>query len=235
MKYALFVLALAMTTPAFAADSIEADVPDASRAIVYAGGTAGQDISGDLGASVALSGALGRGFVFGVGIDSERHRETNDNGETNGYGTSTGGQVTLGYAVSGKWGQATVYTGPAYSRTKGQVDPAIRRRSTGLTAAAGSDGNLVAGPWQLDWSGSYTIKARAYEVTFDATHEIGGRLRAGLEGTLSGGLDYARRTAGAVLVFDVARRATLQLSAGAELIKDESTGGFAGLSVSRSF
>lgn len=234
-KHALFGLALTMTAPALAADTVEADVPDTSRAVVYAGGTAGRDIGGNLGASLALSGTLDHGFVLGLDIDSERHRETNDDGETIGHGSSTGGQVTLGYAVSGKWGAATVYAGPAYSRTTGQVDPNVRRRSTGLTAAVGSDGDLTAGAWQLDWVGSYTIKARAYEVTLDATHDIGGRLRAGVEGTLSGGLDYVRRTAGAVVVIDIARRATLQLSAGAEFIRDESTGGFAGLSISRSF
>ena len=192
-----FAVALAVLGATVWAESAAAQ----SDVTVFAGGKLDVADSAYAGASVGLPGSVDgkgwalRGSVYAGGYDYQSGPTTID-------ADFTGGQAELIYRFGSgpTWGSVGV--GYRYVDTDLSPGDAGNRRDGGQGELIVSlDGGHVAGPWRVDWYGSYGFQLDDYDALASLTHTVGssGRVRAGLEVAADGDSNYSAYHIGPVL------------------------------------
>ncbi len=225
---ALFVLGAAGWTGSAAAQS---DVT------VFAGGKLDVADSAYAGATVGLPGAVDgkgwavRGAVYTGSYDYQSGPTTIDADFTGGQA-----EVIYRYGSGPTWGNVGV--GYRYVDTDlSPADPGNRRDGGEGEVMVSLDGGHVAGPWRVDWYGSYGFQLDDYDALASLTHTVGssGRFRAGLEVAADGDSNYSAYHVGPVLGVKVGEEAEFQISAGLSDGDDRGSDGYVRVGFYRSF
>lgn len=187
-----------------------------SDVTVFAGGKLDVADSAYAGASVGLPGSVDgkgwavRGSVYTGGYDYQSGPTTID-------ADFTGAQAELIYRFGSgpTWGSVGV--GYRYVDTDlSPGDPGNRREGGQGEMIVSLDGGHIAGPWRVDWYGSYGFQLDDYDALASLTHTVGssGRVRFGLEVAADGDSNYSAYHVGPVIGVKLGERAELQISAG---------------------
>ena len=203
---------------------------------VFAGGKLDVADSAYVGATVGVPGSADnkgwavRGVVYTGGYDYK-------NGPTTIDADFTGGQAELIYrfGTGPTWG--SVGLGYRYVDTDlSPGDPGNRRDGGQGEMMVSLDGGHVAGPWRVDWYGSYGFRLDDYDALASVTHTIGasGRLRAGLEIAADGDSNYSAYHVGPVLGVKVGDQSEFQISAGLSDGDDRGSSGYVRVAFYRS-
>ncbi len=204
---------------------------------VFAGGKLDVADSAYAGATVGLPGSVDgkgwavRGAVYTGGYDYQSGPTTID-------ADFTGGQAELIYRYGSgpTWGSVGV--GYRYVDTDlSPADPGNRRDGGEGEVMVSLDGGHVAGPWRVDWYGSYGFQLDDYDALVSLTHTVGasGRLRAGLEVATDGDSNYSAYHVGPVLGVKISEEAEFQISAGLSDGDDRDSDGYVRVGFYRSF
>ena len=187
-----------------------------SDVTIFAGGKLDVADSAYAGATVGLPGSVDR---KGLALRGAVYTGSYDylNGSTTIDADFTGGQAELIYrfGTGPTWG--SVGLGYRYVDTDlSPGDPGNRRSGGQGEMMVSLDGGHVAGPWRVDWNGSYGFRLDDYDALASLTHTIGssGRLRAGMEIAADGDSNYSAYHVGPMLGVKVGEDAEFQLSAG---------------------
>lgn len=208
-----------------------------SDVTVFAGGKLDVADSGYAGASIGLPGSVNgkgwavRGSVYTGGYDYQSGPTTID-------ADFTGAQAELIYRFGSgpTWGSVGV--GYRYVDTDlSPGDPGNRREGGQGEMIVSLDGGHVAGPWRVDWYGSYGFQLDDYDALASLTHTVGssGRVRAGLEIAADGDSNYSAYHIGPVLGVKVGDQAEFQISAGLSDGDDRGSDGYVRVGFYRSF
>ena len=208
-----------------------------SDVTVFVGGKLDVADSAYAGASVGLPGSVDgkgwalRGSVYAGGYDYQSGPTTID-------ADFTGGQAELIYRYGSgpTWGSVGV--GYRYVDTDLSPGDAGNRRDGGQGEMIVSlDGGHVAGPWRVDWYGSYGFQLDDYDALASLTHTVGssGRVRAGLEIAADGDSNYSAYHIGPVLGVKVGDQSEFQISAGLSDGDDRGSDGYVRVGFYRSF
>lgn len=208
-----------------------------SDVTVFAGGKLDVADSAYAGAAVGLPGSIDgkgwavRGSIYTGGYEYESGSTTID-------ADFTGGQAELVYRYGSgpTWGSVGV--GYRYVDTDlSPADPGNRREGGQGEMIVSLDGGHVAGPWRVDWYGSYGFRLDDYDALVSLTHTVGssGRIRAGLEVAADGDSNYSAYHIGPVVGFKMGEQAEFQISAGLSDGDDRSSDGYVRVGFYRSF
>ncbi|WP_312146663.1 cellulose biosynthesis protein BcsS [Brevundimonas sp.] len=208
-----------------------------SDVTVFAGGKLDVADSAYAGAAVGLPGSIDgkgwavRGSIYTGGYEYESGSTTID-------ADFTGGQAELvyRYGSGATWG--SVGAGYRYVDTDlSPADPGNRREGGQGEMIVSLDGGHVAGPWRVDWYGSYGFRLDDYDALVSLTHTVGssGRIRAGLEVAADGDSNYSAYHIGPVVGFKMGEQAEFQISAGLSDGDDRSSDGYVRVGFYRSF
>jgi hypothetical protein len=166
--------------------------------VLFAGGSAGDGISGYAGVVSALNGHLGHGIAVRASANAGnyRYQAGNDPIEAHFYG----GEVALVYQLSGEWGWANLSAGPRVTHTElSPDDRSNERRGTRFDVGLQSDGAYwLDRRWRFDWLGSLGVTDRSYYSRVAITRLVNEArgTRIGLEAGVQGDRRYTARRAG---------------------------------------
>lgn len=203
--------------------------------VSFAGGAAGDGVSGYAGVVYALPGAqLGRGLA-GRGSANAGTYDYNANGQRI-EGKFIGGEIALVYQLSGAWGWANFSAGPRITNTSlSPDDPANDREGTRVDLGVQTDGGYwIDRSWRLDWIGSVGVRDGAYFGRAGlgrlVDRERGTRL--GLEAGVQGDPRYQSTSAGVFAATKLSRDLEVRLSAGATDQEDRKAKAYATVGLS---
>ena len=208
-----------------------------SDVTIFAGGKLDVADSAYAGASVGLPGSVDgkgwavRGSVYTGGYDYQSGPTTID-------AEFTGAQAELIYRFGSGPSWGSVGVGYRYVDTDlSPGDPGNRREGGQGEMIVSLDGGHVAGPWRVDWYGSYGFQLDDYDALASLTHTVGssGRVRAGLEIAADGDSNYSAYHIGPVLGVKVGDQAEFQISTGLSDGDDRGSDGYVRVGFYRSF
>ncbi|MGO4409604.1 MULTISPECIES: cellulose biosynthesis protein BcsS [unclassified Brevundimonas] len=187
-----------------------------SDVTVFAGGKLDVADSAYAGATVGLPGSADhkglalRGAIYTGSYDYRSGPRTID-------ADFTGGQAELIYRFGSgpTWGSLGL--GYRYVDTDlSPGDPGNRRNGGQGEMMISTDGGHVAGPWRVEWYGSYGFRLDDYDALASLTHTVGssGRLRAGMEIGADGDSNYSAYHVGPVLGVKIGDQSEFQISVG---------------------
>ncbi len=208
-----------------------------SDVTIFAGGKIDVADSAYAGATFGLPGSVDnrgwavRGAVFTGGYEY-------NSGPTTIDADFTGAQAELVYRYGSgpTWGSLGL--GYRYVDTDlSPADPGNRRDGGEGEVMVSLDGGHVAGPWRVDWYGSYGFTLDDYDALVSLTHTVGssGRMRLGLEVAADGDSNYSAYHVGPVLGVKVGDQAEFQISAGLSDGDDRDSDGYVRVGFYRSF
>lgn len=191
--------------------------------VIFAGGSASDDISGYAGAIIALPGAqLGKGFA--VKIAGAGGKFNYDAAPGRIGARYYGGAVSGVHQWSGAWGWANASAGARLTQLDvSPDDPGNRRTGARIDAALGFDGGAYLNDdWRAVWYTEGGVRDRAYLGRLELTRRIGAsQWRVGVEGAAQGDSSYDKQRAGAVLIAPLAKTVQAQFSVGGEFQENE--------------
>lgn len=169
------------------------------KGVAFAGGAAGDGLSGYAGAVNALPGSsLGNGLALRLSASGGSYEY-----ESNGVGIDgrfASAEAALVYQLSGTWGWANFSGGPRLTDVSlSPADPSNDRKGTRLDLAVQSDGALQIDPsWRLGWLASLGIRDRTYFSRADlgALVDPASQTRLGAEAGLQGDPSYQAKNLG---------------------------------------
>jgi hypothetical protein len=188
------------------------------RGVAFAGGAAGDGVSGYAGVVNALPGnQLGKGLALRLSTSGGSYEyESNGTGIDGRFASA---EAALVYQLSGDWGWANFSGGPRLTDVSlSPGDPANDRQGTRLDLALQSDGALQIGrSWRLGWLGSLGVRDGTYFSRADLGALVGPRsqTRLGLEAGLQGDPSYRTTNLGLFASTRLAGSLEGRVSAGA--------------------
>jgi hypothetical protein len=167
--------------------------------VAFAGGAAGDGVSGYAGVVKALpGGSLGKGLALRLSASDGSYEYMS--GGTGIDGRFASAETALVYQLSGNWGWANFSGGPRVTDVRlSPRDPSNDRRGTRLDLALQSDGAVqIDRSWRLGWLGSVGVRDGTYFSRMDLGALVGPRTqtRLGLEAGLQGDPSYRSTSLG---------------------------------------
>lgn len=188
------------------------------KGVAFAGGAAGDGLSGYAGVVRALPGSeLGKGLALrGSASGGSYHYESNG---ARIDGRFVAAEAALVYQFSGRWGWANLSAGPRLSDVSlSPRDPSNHRQGTRLDLALQSDGALLLGrSWRLGWLGSLGVRDGTYFSRAELGRLVASRsqTRLGLEAGLQGDPNYRSVSLGLFAATGLSSGLEGRISAGA--------------------
>jgi hypothetical protein len=208
------------------------------QGVAFAGGAAGDGLSGYAGVVHALPGSqLGKGLALRAsGSGGSYQYESNGTRIDGRFATA---EAALVYQLSGRWGWANLSAGPRITDVSlSPRDPSNRRQGTRLDLAVQSDGALLLDrSWRLGWLGSLGVR----DGTYYSRAEIGrivaprSQTRLGLEAGLQGDPNYRSVSLGLFAAAKLGTKVEGRVSAGASDQQGRQTRPYATVGVSLLF
>lgn len=186
--------------------------------VAFAGGAAGDGLSGYAGVVNSLPGSrLGKGFALRLSASGGSYKyETGGTGIDGRYASA---EAALVYQLSGDWGWANFSGGPRITDVHlSPRDPSNDRQGTRLDVAVQSDGALqIDRSWRLDWLGSLGVRDGTYFSRADigALVAPASQTRLGMEAGLQGDPSYRSTNLGLFASTRLAGSLEGRVSAGA--------------------
>jgi hypothetical protein len=189
-----------------------------NEGVAFAGGAAGDGLSGYAGLGHALPGAeLGKGLAVRGSLSGGSYEY--DSSGVRIDGRFEAAEAALVYQLSGRWGWANFSAGPRISDVSlSPRDPSNDRQGTRLDLAVQSDGALLLdSSWRLGWLGSLGVR----DGTYYSRAEIGriveprSQTRLGLEAGLQGDPNYRSSSLGLFAATKLGPNLEGRVSAGA--------------------
>jgi hypothetical protein len=186
--------------------------------VAFAGGAAGDGLSGYAGIVHALPGSvLGKGLAVRGSVSGGSYEYDSEAVQIDGRFASA--EAALVYQLSGPWGWANVSAGPRISDVSlSPGDPSNDRRGTRVDLALQSDGALLLNSsWRLGWLGSLGVRDGTYFSRADLGRVIAPRsqTRLGLEAGLQGDPNYRSASLGLFAATQLTSQLEGRVSAGA--------------------
>lgn len=208
------------------------------KGVAFAGGFAGDGLSGYAGVVHALPGGqLGTGLAVRASASGGSYEYESNGVDIDGRFASA--EAALVYQLSGSWGWANVSAGPRITDVSlSPDDPANDRKGTRLDLALQSDGAFQLGrSWRLDWIGSLGVRDGAYYSRADLGRTLGpgSQTRLGLEAGLQGDPSYRAASLGLFAATSLGSGLEGRISAGASDQEGRSTRPYATVGLSLLF
>jgi hypothetical protein len=208
-RFAGVLAALLLSTAASAEDF---------TGVAFAGGAAGDGLSGYAGVVHALPGsALGKGLAVRGSVSGGSYEY--DSGSVPIDGRFAAAEAALVYQLSGPWGWANFSAGPRISDVSlSPGDPSNDRQGTRVDLAMQSDGALLLDQsWRLGWLGSVGVRDGTYFSRVDLGRVIAPRsqTRLGFEAGFQGDPSYRSASVGLFAATRLASKLEGRVSGGA--------------------